>query len=153
MSGGQTNPFVTLAAAARGDLEAQRALAHSAFVRFYDEAGAPLHPDLIGLLDIAALVEGLVFARMAASHGDENDRNRLIAMLSLARLMLPSECAVPVQAELIARASMWTEPGRLTGDEAESADLLVGLFAEEAPAEAVRCSRIYRDQIMESETV
>lgn len=42
MSAGQPNPFVTLAAAVPGDLEGQRALAQSAFVRFYDENGTQL---------------------------------------------------------------------------------------------------------------
>lgn len=148
--GGNPNPFAQLAAAARGDLAAQRALAHAAMLRFYDDAGNPLPAECLGLPEAAALIEGLAFARMAESQGDESDRNRLIAMLSLG-FLLPAECAIPIQAELIARASTWTESGALCGDDAEGADILMNQFTERASPTAVACAPIYRQFILESE--
>lgn len=144
------NPFALLASAARGDLVAQRALAHSAMLRFYDTKGNPRGAEHIGLGEMAALIEGLAFARMAASHGDENDRNRLIAMLTLGRI-LPPECSAPIEAELLARASMWTEQSGLDGAEAESADLMLNQFADEAAPHSAACAPIYRQLILESE--
>lgn len=147
----EANPFALVAAAARGDVEAQRALAHAALLRFYRADGTPMAAEHISLADWAALIEGLAFARMAASHGDPSDNNRLIAMLSLG-CHLPPECAGPIEAEVIARASMWNERGALTGEDAEGADLLVNQFTEQASPEAVALAPAYRTLIQESET-
>lgn len=147
---GKPNPFSLLAAAARGDLEAQRALAHGAMRRFYDSNGNALPHECLSVSTGAALIEGLAFARMAASHGDDSDRNRLIAMLSLGRF-LPVECSGPIEAELLARASMWTEQNALSGSDAEGADLMLNLFSAKAPPQAVASAPIYRNLIIQSE--
>jgi hypothetical protein len=144
------NPFALVAAAAKGDLEAQRALAHAALLQFYDDQGVPLPGESLTISHGTTLIEGLAFARMAASHGDDNDRNRLVAMLSLGSF-LPAECAVPMLAEMIARASMWGEHNALAGDDLEAVDLALNQFAEESPADAVALAPAYRTLIQESE--
>jgi len=69
------DPFGKIAAAARGDIAAQRALANEAVRRVMFESD-DVDP-------IIALSEGLVFARMAASQGDIADQGLCISMLAL----------------------------------------------------------------------
>lgn len=68
------DPFGKLAAAARGDVEAQRALANAAVDAVMN--GSDRDP-------IVTLSEGLVFARMAATHGHVADEGLCISMLAL----------------------------------------------------------------------
>jgi hypothetical protein len=65
--------FTLLNSAARGSLDAQRALADEGIRR----------AALMGDDFEACLREGAIFARLAASQGDESDKGRLISMLAL----------------------------------------------------------------------
>lgn len=69
------DPFGKLAAAARGDIEAQRLLANIAVEKVIEGAD--------GIDPMIALSEGLVFARMAAAQGDTGDQGLCISMLAL----------------------------------------------------------------------
>lgn len=68
------NPFPLLRDAAMGSVEAQRALAEMSLAMAKDQ-------DDEGLM--LCLLEGLVFARLAAAHGDPADEGRVISMLAL----------------------------------------------------------------------
>ena len=70
-----TDSFSLIQEAASGKVEAQRSLAHMAFALAMD--GDACDP-------YVTLMEGLCFARMAASRGDEVDKRRLLRMLSYA---------------------------------------------------------------------
>lgn len=65
------NPFVMARRAAKGDLEAQRAMA--------DEAASRL-----AISDLQGFYEGLAYARLAAAQGDAGDSGRVISLLALA---------------------------------------------------------------------
>lgn len=65
------NPFAMVKAAARGSLEAQRALAEEATAALFEG-------------DIGGFYEGLTYARMAASSGGVDDTGRLLQLLVLA---------------------------------------------------------------------
>jgi len=68
------NPYAYLKAAARGDLTAQRALADMAIQLLADPEADPA----------STLLEGLVFARMAAAQSnDAGDAGRVISMLAV----------------------------------------------------------------------
>ncbi len=69
-----TEPFsayVAVHKAARGDLEAQRAMAREALSCALSDG------------DSRAVAEGLVFARMAVSQGDNSDLGVLLQLLAL----------------------------------------------------------------------
>jgi hypothetical protein len=90
------NPFLEMAKAARGDLDAQRALARMAC----DVVAARpnLDPESI-------LREGLVFARLAAEHGNDGDHGMVISMLALHARTVPDEEQGVVLGEALARYS------------------------------------------------
>lgn len=97
-----SNPFDLMKAAAKGDIDAQRALADhaTASVREGD-------PDPIGTLR-----EGLVFARLAAAQGDRCDRGRVLSMLGILGAFVsgtPEELGV--EAESLALASLFADDG------------------------------------------
>lgn len=85
-----------MAKAARGDLDAQRALARMAC---NVAATSPaLDPEPV-------LREGLVFARLAAEHGHDGDRGTVISMLALHARTLPEHDRGVVLGEALARYS------------------------------------------------
>ena len=154
------NPFVRLAAASRGDVGAQRAFVLETFERLgladihfgdfeaaRERAGALM--ERFDVVDGALLIEALVFARMAAVQGDERDRDRLVALLSIGSLLLPSEIGMDMIAEQIARASLRADERNAPGD-AEAIDLLVSFFTEEAPPAAVAKAHLCRKLLIES---
>lgn len=78
----EIDPFVLLRPAATGDIEAQRALAEEALRQVAcEEAASPF----------VTMAEGILFARLAASHGDTADIGRLISMLALAQALTDDE--------------------------------------------------------------
>lgn len=74
------DPFVLLAKSARGEIAAQRTLADIAIMAVMEGRA----PDPLSML-----LEGLVFARMAASRGEDVDLIRLAHMLGLAGYIAP----------------------------------------------------------------
>lgn len=135
---GAFNSFRAVADAAVGDIEAQRALANEA-IRITRE-----EPDID---PESVLREGLVFARMAASHGHDGDRGRLIAMLALAADLAGQEgdtyLANMLGAEALARISLMAETGN------ELADAAVDRAAREADAEAMIMAKEFERRLRE----
>lgn len=134
------NLFRAVADAALGDIEAQRALANEA-VRITQEEH-DLDPEPV-------LREGLVFARLAATHGHSGDKGRVVAMLALAAELAEQEgdsyTAHILGAEGIARVALMGEMG------IELANDTVDRFAREVPAETMAMAqefeRLLRDVI------
>lgn len=154
MSRASYNLFIQLAAAARGDLEAQRALAGAAYDNVAKqglvaaEARAAGLSVTIPLRDAITLAEGLVFARMAASQGDLADKHRLNAMLSLSTLFMSGEDVAAPLGEMIARISLLADQA---ADQAELADEYIDLTVANECPEVVALSQEYRRLIAESE--
>jgi hypothetical protein len=97
------NVFVHLNAAARGDLSAQRALADAAVQQIADREEPPF----------PTIDEGLIFARMAASHGELADKGRLLAMLRLAvELCGDTQLCPQCTAEAFCEPCRWAFLGR-----------------------------------------
>lgn len=97
------DPFGRLAAAARGDIDAQRSLANLAVQRIAsgDESVDALR----------TLAEGLVFARLAAAQGGIADQGLCISMLALmVQIGGEEECADDL-AEATARVAMAANEG------------------------------------------
>ena len=134
MSEGEQNPFVRLAAAARGDLTAQRGIADEVLRRITQDQE----------LDSMLFIEGLMFARLAAAHGDQHDSNRLIGLMSMARLFVGPADATSILAEALARVSLSADNG------CEGADLYLNASAAEEPPEVVALSHLYRTLISEA---
>ena len=152
MSGPASNPFTLIAAAARGDLLAQRALARAAFDQVMHHCSLVAEAQQAGIVaelslhDGIRLAEGLVLARMAASHGEAEDKNLVLAMLSLTKMFLPAADAVDPTAEMVARAALMAEAGEHAANE----------FVDEAIAqspEVAALSQEYRKLLVESEAV
>lgn len=96
------NPFALLQDAATGSLVAQRGLAEMAIGALTDNAGGD--PEAI-------IREGLVFARLAAVHGDQADEGRVISMLSIHADLLAGDERTVVLGEAMARYSRLAERG------------------------------------------
>lgn len=105
--------FRLLKGAARGNIEAQRDLAMQA----------------VGLLGtrpdidpVSVLMDGLLFARMAAAQGDNGDQGRVLSMLALLGEELvrtgDAESEEMVSGEAIARVALLAEQGVTIADEA-----------------------------------
>lgn len=89
-------------AAAAGALQAQRVLADRALTSLADGETSPF----------VAISEGLVFARLAATHGDLTDHGRLLLMLSLAADVSPNEAdRDELDAEALARLAVLADEG------------------------------------------
>jgi len=130
------NPYRNLAAAAGGDVGAQRALAQMS-------VDALCNPDVDRE---ATLREGLVFARMAAAHptgATDGDAARVISMLALhARYSPDSEQSI-ILGEAFARYSALVA----RGVEVEGVDF-DDLIAH-APPEIVTCALNVQDAMRE----
>lgn len=90
------NPYQEMAKAARGDLDAQRALARMAVELITANPAVD---------EEAVLREGLVFARLAAEQGNEGDQGLVISMLALHARTLPEADSAIVLGEALARYS------------------------------------------------
>lgn len=125
------NPFVQVKAAAQGNLEAMRQLA--------DHAVALVRQ---GLADPSrTLIEGLVFARMAATIGDVGDKGRAMGMLALLGSISDSEDVQnDTLAESMAMAFVLADAGT---EWAEIPADGVNLIAEHATPEDLERARIY----------
>ena len=132
------NPFRAAADAALGDIEAQRALADEA-VRIVNE-----HPDED---PGTALREGLIFARLAASHGTEADQGRVLAMLALAAEIAVKDndpdTAEILEAEAIARVALLADNGM------EMAGNSIGKMADNATPATMAMALVMQRQLRE----
>lgn len=135
---GAIDPFSKLVAAARGSLEAQRAVANQALKLAFQE----------GHDAEKTLLEGLVFARLAAAHGHIADQGLVISMIALLAEVV-GEDAVPSEvAEVLARIE-WVANQSCDGVEA-CADFIAALsydpiVSAEVLVEAKDISRRMRD--------
>ena len=129
MSADTARPFEAYTAlhhAARGDLEAQRALAREALSCAAEGK------------DSRAATEGLVFARMAASQGDNSDLGLLLQLLSVAASLAEAEgdsddMRGALAAELVAYLSRGVD--RQPESEGDLAPWLAAVVAECSPEE------------------
>lgn len=86
----EVDPFSKLSEAARGDLQAQRELAsHAVGVAFASDARGNALRD-----PVRALHEGLIFARLAAAHGQVQDRRLVHSMASLIHNLEPEDVSL-----------------------------------------------------------
>ena len=136
-----SDPFVLLAAAARGDSAAQRMLALFATASVLNLEEGDADP-------LTTISEGLMFARMAAIHGERIDATRLIGMLSLASALAEQRGDIAATdtfaGEAIARVELLAEGG----DEDCSSFLAVGVESE--TAETMAIAQDYRARILAS---
>lgn len=109
MSGGEDNAFAFLRGAASGDLASMRALS---------DMGAR---QLAVCGDLQAGIEALVFARMAATIGNDGDSGTLLILLALMNTELEGQDLWPayreqLQGEAIAVASRLADAGNDLAD-------------------------------------
>lgn len=130
LGSGLNDHCVLLAPAAKGDVAAQRHLALIAAVQSLRSIAAlpsdqPSSP-------IPSLVEAVVFARLAAAHGEECDRTLLIFLLSLAAIFAG-------EADYAAEALAWIEVAADQGD--ELADQAIAREVGNEPAEVLATAK------------
>ena len=135
--------YTALHHAARGELEAQRALAREALT--YAVEGK----------DSRAATEGLVFARMAASQGDNSDLGLLLQLLSVAASLADAEDECEelqgaLAAELVAYLSRGVD--RQPESEGDLAPWLAAVVAECSPEE-VKLGKDLERQLIAAERV
>ncbi|KZY55405.1 hypothetical protein A3736_01900 [Erythrobacter sp. HI0063] len=102
------NPYASLKLAAQGDVNAQRELARFGLQRFATEG------------DLQSLLDGLCFARLAASQGGDEARGELLQMLALASdSMRPDETEyrASLNGEAIALVSTMADEGNPDADQ------------------------------------
>lgn len=129
MSGENATPFYAYKAlhhAARGELQAQRALAREALSCAVEGS------------DSRAATEGLVFARMAASQGDNSDLGLLLQLLTVAASLVEAEgdsddLRGALAAELVAYLARGVD--RQPESEGDLAPWLAAVVAECSPEE------------------
>lgn len=132
------DPFGKLAAAARGEIEAQRALANEAVRRLLVE-GSDVDP-------IVVLSEGLVFARMAAAQGDIADQGLCISMLALMVQHGDEDSCRDQIAEAAARIALVAD----TGDEYAASQLPA--LMEMLPPGIIPYVKHYEQRLHDGET-
>ena len=130
------DPFDHLAAAATGCLEAQRALADSAIQMVL--AGCDADP-------VTTLSEGLIFARLAAAHGDVSDDERLVGMLTITAFLSGEDGAAELRGEAMARVAMLADAG------VEAAEFQLASDADQATPEIMALAQAYRGRMMKTE--
>lgn len=130
------DPFDHLAAAATGCLEAQRALADSSIRMVL--AGCDADP-------VMTLSEGLIFARLAAAHGDVSDDERLVAMLTITAFLSGEDGAAELRGEAMARVAMLADAG------VEAAEFQLANDAEQASPEIMALAQAYRGRLLKTE--
>ncbi len=129
--------FRLLRLAAAGDLAAQRALADRAL----DCAANP--PEGYGVE--VGLIEGAVFARMAAAHGDANDHERCIAFALEIASRNGGQFDHDLLAETFARLELMADSGH------EEAAMELAKDAALVPASILRTAQTFRARMAKSE--
>ena len=132
---GPLNPFAHLRAAATGDIVAQRALAEEAMRLVV--SGSESDP-------LITVSEGLVFARLAAEHGDISDHGRVIGMLGMADSICGLDAASEFYSEALARIAILADQG------VDMADLLLTSCAEDATPKIMALAQQYRQWMLET---
>lgn len=130
------NPFALLKEAAIGNVEAQRKLAEAAAIMAVncDQSDDPM----------AYMQDGLVFARLAAAHGGDGDKGRLIEMLSMACQICGDEREAVFAAEAFAVAELVAEQGN------EAVGDAIPAVAEQMTPEAMQMAKAYRERMLKA---
>lgn len=134
------DPFGKLAAAARGDIEAQRALANMAVEKAM-LGGEDFDP-------LTTLTEGLVFARLAAAQGDTGDQGLCISMLALMVQIGGEEACRDQAAEATARIALVADG---EGEQAEFAARELPGVMSIMSADTVRAAKYYEQRLQGGE--
>ena len=129
-----TNPFKRIMPAAQGDLEAQRA-----FVADSLRLG-------VGEGDFSCVIEGLIFARLAAAQGGEDDVANLLILMGTACEMLEgdedwSDYTDALNGEALAIVSLLAERG------VDWADRVLPAMAEYSTSRAAELAKIVRSMM------
>lgn len=141
---GGLNPYPMLAKAAKGDLEALRRLANQAVDMAFqlDENGEFFrNPE-------QCLIEGLVFARLAAAQGNVADQGLVISMLALLSQFGDEEDTKEVVAEAIARAEMVAD---MDGKESVVADEWLPAIADASAPGTIELAKQMRKAMLAGE--
>ncbi|WP_050599443.1 hypothetical protein [Qipengyuania citrea] len=130
--------YIALHRAARGDLEAQRTLAREALACSIGEG------------DFRAATEGLVFARMAASQGDNTDLGVLLQLLAVSASLAKAEgdcddLREALSAEVVAYLSIGVD--RQPEGEADLAPWLAVVVASCSPDEVELGKNLERQMV------
>lgn len=141
---GGFNPYPKLAKAAKGDLDAQRYLANQAvdMAFLHDEGGEFINDP------VQCLIEGLVFARLAAAHGHVADQGLVISMLGLLSQFGDEEDTKEIVAEAIARAENVAEMG---GEESAVVDQWLLAVADASVPGTVELAKEMRKAMLAGE--
>lgn len=137
--GDEADPVVLLGRAAHGDVDAMR-----------DMAGSALHLAMTGRYDVDPIVvlsEGLMFARMAAVRGNEDDAMRVVVMLSLASLFSSEEAATDFAGEALARLELLADG---TSKMAEASAQLLAAHTQHETPDTLECAKAYRTRLLET---
>lgn len=123
------SPFALLKSAASGDLDALRAQVDHSL------ADLARQPD-----PTIALIEGLIFARLAASIGTIRDKGRVLSMLALLGSVADDEnIRSAASAEAIATASILADQGGDSGERvAQGVNEVVAFLDDPALLEAAK---------------
>lgn len=97
------DPYERIYAAGRGDLQAMRDLAQLS-VRWVFDPARECDPSV-------TLREGLVFARLAATHGDPADQGAFASMVALLARVEGDEAVADEYAEVVARFALIADAG------------------------------------------
>lgn len=129
-----TNPFKRIMPAAQGDLEAQRSFVADAL-----RLG-------VGDGDFSSVMEGLVFARLAAAQGGEDDVVSLLILMGTACEMLEgednwSDFTDALNGEALAIVSLLAERG------VDWADRVLPAMAEYSTSRAAELAKIVRSMM------
>ena len=134
----EINPFSHLAAASRGSREALRALAQEA-IRIALSGRDDVCPE-------RSLLEGLVFARLAAAQGDPADHGLVISMIALLAHIVGEENVPGEMGEAIARAE-WAANQPESACEELTAKLVE--MIEQASPEVIHSAKFHAELMRE----
>jgi hypothetical protein len=87
------------------------------------------------------LLEGLVFARLAAAHGHEADTGLFVSMVGLLAQVAGQDTHADEMGEAVARIS------RLADNGSELAGQMLGTFAESVSPEAMVAAKEYAERL------
>ncbi|HKX77156.1 MAG TPA: hypothetical protein VJM34_01410 [Novosphingobium sp.] len=135
-----TDPMLLLARAAGGDLVAQRNIAAASLQLVLSE-----RPDVDAHV---CLSEGLMLARMAATHGDPLDELLAIAMLSWGAMIFTGDAATDLAGEALARMEVLADGTHRYAE--AGAHLLASYAAQESP-ETLELAKEYRARLVYQE--
>ena len=94
---------------------------------------------------VTTLSEGLIFARLAAAHGDVSDDERLVGMLTITAFLSGEDGAAELRGEAMARVAMLADAG------VEAAEFQLASDAEQASPEIMALAQAYRGRMMKTE--